>query len=254
MRSASILLGLALCVPALGAQAALTGSAGALAEQSNSRPVEGQDLDAVRHYSEGVGRGVLKDELGVDLDALRFRFDPRTLSIETVGASQPQRSGVAPGSSLPTGPHSPVPTSSAPAQHNGFLMSVDQRGDLMRLGRDIRDIPFGVQVKGDLPLLERLTAMETKIWVPFSWRDEFKAEASVPLKSLGLGLDRGLLKDAGLRSDFSNRLGINQVDAGLGTEWATRMTGAMDLNYDYSQRFGQGLDETVHWLKLRKDF
>lgn len=254
MRSASILFGLVLLAPALGARAALTRVPAASAEQSSSRPVEGRDLDAVRSYSEGVGKEVLKDELGVDLDALRFRIDPSTLSIETVDVSQPRKASVAPGSSLQTGPHSPLPTASAPALPSGFLLSVDQRGDLLRLGRDIRDIPFGVQVKGDLPLLKRLTAMETKIWVPFSWRDEFKAEASVPLKSLGLGLDRGLLKGAGLRSDYTNRLGINQVDAGLGTEWASRVTGAMDLNYDYSQRFGQGLDETIHWLKLRKDF
>lgn len=254
MRSASILFGLVLLAPTLGARAALTRAPAASAEQSGSRAVEGQDLDEVRHYSEGVGREVLKDELGVDLDALRFRIDPATLNIETVDVSQPKSASVAPGASLRTGLHSPLPTANAPAIRRGFLLSLDQSGDLLRLGRDIRDIPFGVQVKGDLPLLARLTAMETKIWVPFSWRDEFKAEARVPLKSLGLGLDRGLLKGAGLRSDYTNRLGINQVDAGLGTEWASRMTGSLDLNYDYSQRFGQGLDEQVHWLKLKKDF
>ncbi len=232
--------------------ASLTTSASA--EQSGSRAVDARDMDSVRSYSEGVGREVLKEELGIDLEALRFRIDPRTLSIETVDVSRPRPASVAPGASLRSGIHSPLPTTKKPDQTEGFLLSVDQRGDLLRLGRDSRDIPFGVQVKGGVPLLQRLVSMKTQIWVPFSWRDEFKAEATVPLRSLGLGLDQGLLKGAGLRSDYTNRLGVNQVDAGLGTQWVSRAAGPLDLNYDYSQRFGQGLEETVHWLKLRKDF
>lgn len=251
MRFASILaLTVLLGLPGL-ARASLTSSASA--GESNSRSVNGQDLDAVRNYSEGLGREVLKDELGLDLDALRFQVDPETLSIEMVDVSQPSKRSVAPGASLVSGPHNPLP-SMAPAVQGGLLLSVDQRGDLLRLGHDLRDIPFGVQLKGDLPLLNRLSHLQTKIWVPFSWRDEIKAEASVPLRSLGLGLDKGILKGAGLRSDYSNRLGVNQVDAGLGTQWANRVMGPLDLDYDYSQKFGQGLDEQIHWLKLRKDF
>ncbi len=64
----------------------------------------------------------------------------------------------------------------------------------------------------------------------------------------------GLQDQWDLRSDYSTRLGFNQVDAGLGTQWTTQFTGLMDLDYDYSQRYGQGSEETIHWLKLRKDF
>ncbi len=42
-------------------------------------------------------------------------------------------------------------------------------------------------MKGELPILARLLNMKTQVWVPFSWRDELKASASVPLSHLGMG-------------------------------------------------------------------
>jgi hypothetical protein len=248
MRSSILIFGalLALASGPTGAWAAVD------AEQANGRPMTDSDMDAARSYSEGVGRQMLKDELGVDLQSMRLEFDPETLSIENVGVPQHSSAagGSGPGASQLSGPGNP----------QSFSLSLDQSGDLTRLGRDARDIPFGLSLKGQVPILARLLDMKTEVWVPFSWRDETKASASVPLSKLGMGTTEHFLESLGLldkwdlRSDYSTRLGFNQVDAGLGTQWATQFTGLMDLDYDYSLHYGQGSDETIHWLKLKKAF
>jgi hypothetical protein len=230
------------------------------AEQSASRPMDSQGMDAVHQYSEGIGREVLKEELGVDLNALRFQFNPHTLRLEKIDQGGPPRPGLQPTSNadLQGIPHRDLPADNPVTSK--LSLRVDQSGDLLRLRNDARDIPFGVELESELPILTRLTALQTKIWVPFSWRDEIKASAVVPLNKLNLGVTDGLLRKLDLndrldlRSDYTNHLGVNQVDAGLGTLWQSQFLGTMDLDYDYSQRFGQGSDETIHWLKLRKDF
>jgi hypothetical protein len=249
MRFASIVI---LVVAGLGCSLKASLARAGRAEQSSTRDVTSQDMDVMRRYSEGLGRDVLKQELGLDLDALRLRIDPDTFNVELVDERQPASKSSAPTGKFAQGLRRPFAPGAGQPFKGSFLLSVDQSGDLLRLGKDVRDIPFGVQLKGDLPLMDRLNHLQTRIWVPFSWRDEMKAEASLPLR-LGLKLNDAL-RGAGLRSDFSNHLGVNQVDAGLGTQWDTPAMGAMDLDYDYTQRFGQGLQETVHWLKLRKDF
>jgi hypothetical protein len=251
-----------LCACPASAEAAETVPLGTpvSAEQSASRPMDSQGMDAVHQYSENVGREVLKEELGVDLNALRFQFNPRTLRLEKIDQGGPARPSVQPTSNadLRGIPHDDL-AADEPVSSK-LSLTVDQRGDLLRIRNDNRDLPFGVELNSEVPILRRLTALETKIWVPFSWRDEIKASAVVPLKRLKLGVTDGLLRKLDLndrldlRSDFSNRLGVNQLDAGLGTQWNSRYMGLMDLDYDYSQRSGQGLEETTHWLKLRKDF
>jgi hypothetical protein len=115
-----------------------------------------------------------------------------------------------------------------------------------------------VEVKGDLPVLARLTALETRLWVPFSWRDEWRAEASLPLAwpgaKNGLWKEMGFSKKLSLRSDYSNRLGRNQVEAGLGTDWSNRGLGTWSVDYDVHMKYGQGESEAIHWLKLSKEF
>jgi hypothetical protein len=139
-------------------------------------------------------------------------------------------------------------------------MGLNQQGDLLRLTRDMRDIPFGLKVRGEMPVPSLPTWVQTSLWVPFSWRDEIRAEATMPLRGVNLGLADTVFKGLGLKdnlgfnSDYTNRLGINQVETGLGSQWTSQLTGPLNLDYDYSQRFGQGLDENTHWLKLRKDF
>ena len=230
------------------------------AEQSSSRPMDGETIGAARQYSEGVGRQVLKDELGIDLNAIRFQFDPKTLRIEKVEEHEAtgQERQEPRNRDLQAAPHTDIPTSAWIPDK--LFLAIDQSGDLMRLRDDNRDIPFGVRFSGEIPLLDRVTALKTRIWVPFSWRDEIKASATVPLNKLNLGgvshfFQKLNLSDRlDLRSDYTSRLGVNHVDAGLGTKWQSEFMGLMDLDYDYSQRYGQGLEETVHWLKLKKVF
>jgi hypothetical protein len=58
-------------------------------------------------------------------------------------------------------------------------------------------------------------------------------------RSLGLG------RSLAIRSDISSRLGLNQLEAGMGTAWNPGLIGVC---------YGQGSDETVQWLKLSKGF
>jgi hypothetical protein len=257
MRSITLILSLGALTLASGATASL--GAGFDADQPNGRAMTDNDINAARAYSEGLGREMLKDELGLDLQNLRLQFDPSNFSLENVGSAGPARAAGSSGALGGGGASSPG-NLAGPARSQGFSLSLDQSGDLLRLGRDVRDIPFGLKLQGTVPLLARLMDLQTQVWVPFSWRDELKASASVPLPGVGFGAAERLLEDLGLkdrwdlRSNYSTRLGVNQLDAGLGTQWATQFTGMMDLDYAYSQRYGQGLDETIHWLKLRKDF
>jgi hypothetical protein len=64
----------------------------------------------------------------------------------------------------------------------------------------------------------------------------------------------GLGRSLSLRSDISSKLGLNQLEAGLGTDWRPGFWGRWNLDYDWSYRYGQGLDEQTHWLKLSKEF
>ncbi|MGS7457526.1 hypothetical protein, partial [Mycobacterium tuberculosis] len=76
----------------------------------------------------------------------------------------------------------------APAGHSGFAapppavsgyfsLKLEQVDDLMRLTHDLRDVPFGLSLEGRMSLGRSLATLETKFWVPFSWRDQWRAEA-----------------------------------------------------------------------------
>jgi hypothetical protein len=228
------------------------------AEDSATRAPTGEDLEKIHEYSDQVGKGLLRQELGLDLDSLRLKLDTNGLRLEDI-RPRVRATPVADGSPLPSQAPGPALLRDSGVRQE-FSLALDQSGDLLRLRNDVRDIPFGVKVRGQLPLLDRITGLSTELWVPFSWRDELKAEASLPLPHLKLGVvdefltGLGLADHYALRSEFTNRLGVNQLGAGVGTQWSSRLLGVMDLNYDYSQRSGQGLEETVHYLKLRKDF
>jgi hypothetical protein len=210
-----------------------------LAEQSSTREVQGQDMDAIRSYSDHVGRGWLRDSIGVDLDKLAVEWDPSDLSFR-----RPQPVRAAP--SAPGGPDAaPAPK---PGLEGNVTFKLEQVDDLLRLTKDIRDVPFGLSVEGRLSLGLGLAALKTKLWVPFSWRDQWRAEAVMPFR----------FSDAGrrirLHSDFRNQLGLNDLQAGLGTDLKGDVWGIWGLNYDFHRRFGQGSNEAIHWLKLSKQF
>lgn len=214
----------------------------ARAEKSPSREVESQDMGEIKRYSDQIGRAWLKDSLGLDLDALALEFDPRDLSFRKPSRS---RSAASFASGSANGSGAPAVAAGPAASVSSYLsLKLEQKDDLRRLQNDLRDIPFGLSVSGQLPILANLTQLETRLWVPFSWRDEFRAQAQVPF------LDRRLT----LRSDYRNQLGLSKVEAGLGTQLRPEGMGVWGLDYDFQRSFGQGTDAAIHWLKLSKSF
>lgn len=208
------------------------------AERSSTRPVEGRDMDAIRSYTDRLGKDFLKENLGLDLDALAVQLDPRNFDISLPGASSPPSQGAGPGGA----PGKPSPLSSK------WDLRLEQTDDLMRLQRDARDIPFGLSINGQIPFLASLNLIETSLWLPFSWKDEIRAEAKMPFL-VGLSGHRFTL-----RSDYRNLLGLNRLEAGLGTDFNTDDFGRWDVDYDFQQRFGQGANEEIHWLRFHRSF
>jgi hypothetical protein len=232
------------------------------AEKSPSHTPTASEMAVVNQYSNDLGRQVLKEQTGLDVNSLNYLLNPQAFSfgLGSFGPGihdQAKATGVS-GAAQGAGTAPGLPSDLA--QRSSFSMGVDQQGDLLRLARDLRDIPFGLHVRSEVPIHSQSTSVQTSLWLPFSWRDEIKAEASIPLRNVNLGLagmlfkELGLKDNLGLNSDYTNKLGINQVETGLGSLWTSQLTGPLNLDYDYSQRFGQGLDENTHWLKLRKDF
>lgn len=207
------------------------------AERSPSRDVQGQDMDALRGYSDRLGKGLLRDYLGLDLDALALQWDPSNLSFRS---SSPSAQGGA-------GPKSLSAPPSAMSDH--LSLKLEQVDDLRRLTQDLRDIPFGLSVQGTLSLGASLATLQTSLWVPFSWRDQWRAEAELPFR-----LDDVKGRRYSLRSDYRNTLGLSDLEAGLGTDLNWDSLGIWGLDYDFHRRFGQGSDEAIHWLKLSRQF
>jgi hypothetical protein len=209
------------------------------AELSSSREASGEEMSEIRGYSDRLGRELLKENLGLDLDALQVELDPgRVLFGRSSSGASSHANDALPG--LSQGP--------APGLTGYLRLRLEQGDDLRRLQAGLREIPFGLSVSGQLPLLANLAVLETSFWVPFSWREEFRAQASLPLLD---GLQgRKLI----LRSDFRNQLGLSKVDAGLGTDVASDSFGLWDVDYDFQRNFGQGEDEAIHWLKFSRHF
>lgn len=228
----------------------------------SSREVSGQEMEKLQSYSRSATDAWLRSNLGLGLSDLELVWDPNTLSFQQRSTMDwrpkpeaPRRDrGNAAGLS-PSAASAPIP--------QGLSLRLQQSDDLGRLSRDIsqdlRDLPFGLEVKGGLPLLARLTTLQTRVWVPFSWRDEWRAEASLPLawpgsKRESIWKDMGFGKKLNLRSDYTTKLGFNQVEAGLGTDWSHGGLGTWNFDYDYRVKYGQGEGEAIHWLKLSKEF
>lgn len=211
------------------------------AERSGTRDVQGGDMDELRRYSDRLGREWLRDSLGLDLDALALELDPKNLKF-----FRPKSS---PSGAPPAGPGGPAADGPVQGIRGSLNLKIEQTDDLLRMQRDLRDIPFGLSVKGQLPLSTGLSLLETTLWVPFSWRDEFRAQAEWPL---AIGADG--FRRLTLRSDYRTQLGLNRWEAGVGTSLRPEGWGVWALDYDFQRNFGQGTEEAVHWLKLSKDF
>lgn len=207
------------------------------AEMSSSRPVSGEEMSEIRSYSDRLGKDLLKKGLGLDLDLLAVELDPTRWAFRRPKAAQHANESM-PG--LGQGP--------APGLNSYLRLRLEQSNDLRNLQRGLQEIPFGLSVDAQLPLLASLTALETRLWVPFSWREEFRARATLPLlEPLG---GRKLT----LRSDFRTQLGFNRLEAGLGTAVVTETLGPWDVDYGFQNNFGQGASEAIHWLKFSRNF
>jgi hypothetical protein len=226
------------CLGGLLGMMALPALAVVDAEAPTTRDVQGADMQELRRYSDRLGRDWLRESLGLDLDALVIEF----------GKSSSFRSAPA-AAAVPGGDGVPAAAGSTPKLRSQLSLRLEQTADLLRLQDDLRDIPFGLNVKGKLPLLDSLTLLETQLWLPFSWKDEIRAQARLPLLRKGTG---GRLLT--LRSDYSTQLGVNTLGTGLGTRLGPGATGLWAVDYDFEQRFGQGEDAAIHWLKFSRDF
>jgi len=259
------------CLACLGVRTAvllvllLAGCAGLAwagdADPEISKSVTGREMETLQHYSRDATDDWLKRNLGLSLSDFELVWDPGTLSFEQRSTLDKRSQAEA----RKAKKNAPLITKAKsifvrPERQSSLSLSLQQSSNLGRLAGDLRDVPFGVEVKGDLPVLARLTALETRFWVPLSWKDEWRAAASLPLQWPGskgtttLGKELGFSRRLSLRSDLSSQLGRNAVQAGVMTDWSSESLGIWTLDYDYHVKYGQGTAEAIHWLKLSKEF
>lgn len=201
---------------------------------SSSHAATDEEMARIRGYSDQLGRELLKEDLGIDLDALQVELDPTHYL-----RHESRQDAAAQGPGLSAGPATGLPSY--------LRLRLEQTDDLRHLQEGLNDLPFGLSLDAQLPLISDLFVLQTKLWVPLSWRQEFRAEASVPLLK---GLSHPLL----LRSDYRNLLGLSHLDAGLGTGINSDSFGLWAVDYDFQRNFGQGEDEAIHWLKFSRHF
>ena len=232
----------------LGLAAACHGDA--LGDAGDSRPVQGEDMAKLQDWGRQMGEDWLRQSVGFDVTRFQLRWDPDSFSLQFT--PPPAHSTL--GLGLPVAPVSSTPADAG----GGWSMHLEQSSDLSRLlkgDRVMTDLPFRMEMEGGLPGFHRIS---TKLVVPLSWRDEFRAEAELPLKT-GLGSKPwwgglGLGATLKLRSDFRSRLGQNLVEAGLGTDWKTGWAGRWNLDLDLRKNYGQGDESATEWLRLSRGF
>ena len=234
----------------MGLAAACQGAA--LGSLYDPQPVQGQDLARLQDWGRQLGEDLLRQSTGVDLATYQLHWDPRTFDL-TFGPPPPPPG---PGLGL-TGPSG----GGDDQAFGGWTLRLEQSDNLSRVlhGDDVADViddlPFRMEMEGRIPGFRRI---RTKLFVPLSWRDEFRAEAKMPLL---MGLNRrawwgglGLGSKLSLRSDFSSRLGQNLVEAGLATEWKTAWAGQWAVDLDLRKDYGQGNEAASQWLRLSRGF
>ena len=218
-----------------------------------AQAVSGAQMGQIRDYGRQVGEGWLKNALGVNLEAMQIVWDPETESFVTAGDLEARGNSGAAGRTETHG------SASSPALNRGISLKLTQTDDITHLAEGVRDVPFGLEVKGTFRMLAFLSAMDTRLNVPLSPNDAWRASASLPVDLWGATgttwwRDMGLGKQLAFRSDISSRLGLNQWEAGLGTKWNPGFIGIWKLDYDWRRSYGQGSDEMTQWLKLSKEF
>ena len=216
-----------------------------------SRELTGQEMATLQDWGRQQGEDWLRQSLGVDVTHLGLVWDPDHWDLSV--RNPPPQAGTQ-GLNLPTDADGPA---AAPGGRGWDLRLAETRdlGNLLRATRAMEELPFAMELSGRMP---GLSEVSTKVVVPLAVQDEWRAEASLPL-SLGLTgggwwHSLGLGKNLSLRSDLRSRLGQNEWEAGLGTDWNTALLGTWLLDLDMRKSFGQGNDEAVQWLKLSRGF
>lgn len=221
---------------------------------SPTRSVGGAENMAIQQYSLGLGKELVKEYLDLDVDAWALSWERQSEAFARqvldvpAGEAFSQDSRQMPGGAVP---------SSALAQGaphpRGLDIRLDMTGDLLR-ARNLRELPMALRISGRQSWLG--LPLQTRISVPLSWNDSLVAGAKAPMPQLDVLPWERLLEAFGLEnnwdlsSQYSNRLGVNQFETGLGTRWREDWR----FDYDYRTRSGQGDFEASHWLKLGREF
>jgi hypothetical protein len=218
----------------------------------NSREMTSQDMARLQDWGRQTGEDWIQQSLGLDVRHLGLVWDPDNWDYFRVSTAPPP--ALAQGLNVPTGEER-VGGVSGSGAWDLRLAGTRDLSDLLRATQAMQDLPFAMELSGPMPGLRRLAA---KLVVPLAVEDEWRAEASLPLKlgltGYGWWRDLGLGKNLALRSDLRSRLGQNQWEAGLGTDWSSSLLGTWALDIDLRKSFGTGNDEAVQWLKLSRGF
>ncbi len=221
---------------------------------STSRGVGGSDSMALQQYSLGVGKELIKEYLNLDVDAWALSWERRgeALARDVLYVPAGTTLGQEP-SQMPGGAVAGSAMSAQTPHPRGLDLRLDLTGDILRI-KDPRDLPVALRVSSRRRWMGM--PLETRLSIPFSWKESVEAGARVPLPQLNaLPWERflesfGLQPTWDLSSGYSNRLGVNQFETGLGTRWMENWR----FDYDYRTRSGQGDFEASHWLKLGREF
>jgi hypothetical protein len=216
-----------------------------------SREMTSQEMGKLQDWGRQTGTDWIRQSLGVDVTHLGLVWDPDHWDF-SLRNPPPQSS--TPGLNIPTDDDGAAPG----PQSKGWDIRLAETRDLSNLlnaTRAMAELPFAMELSGQLPWMTRVA---TKLVVPLDVQDEWRAEASLPLKmtmtsdswwrSLGLG------KNLSLRSDVRSKLGQNQWEAGLGTDWSNALLGTWMLDLDMRKSFGTGNDEAIQMFKLSRGF
>jgi hypothetical protein len=222
--------------------------------EATPQVVNGAQSNALRNYGSKVGQDWLKDTLGLDIQTMGIVWDPDTWTFVSAAdlASHNQAQGQGNGSSGSPGPH--PPSANGPAVSK-VTVQLEQSSDFSHLAEGVRNVPYNVEVKSAFRPVRSLSPIDTSLKIPLSPYDAWRADASMPMdfgpwwwRGLGLG------SNLALHSGFNSRLGYNQVETGMSTQWSPGFWGPWDLDYAWDLHYGEGSGDSTNWLKFSKEF
>jgi hypothetical protein len=225
------------------------------AMDSSTRPLTSNESSEVQQYGRQMGKGLLKEFLAIDVDAIGWSLQRRLAPAwpGSRGGAHPANLALSEAANAPG-----IGAVHGPGFASLYAMDLrlEQYDDLRRLQSDLRDIPFAVRFDADSAFFGETFRVKTTLFMPLSWKDELRLEAKMPVPNLAPAWIGDLLHEGGfnggwdLKSSYANRLGSSSVITGLGTQWLK----IWSLNYEMRVRFGQDAYEESQWLRLGRDF